>query len=323
MQDRRDLLRQEYAARINRVIDYITGNLNGDLRLEKLARVANFSPFHFHRIFTGMVGETLNNFIRRVRVEAAASKLINNPKLSITRIAFDCGFSSSSVFAREFREHFGMTATEFRHGSHRQWRKIRQAVSKDGQAISKDEKDTDRGLAYTGGRDLERRVVEVKMSVEVKELPEMQVAYLRHVGPYAGDTQLFESLIGRLMNWAGPRGLLRFPETKMLTVYHDDPNITPEDKLRISVCVTVPEDTSVEGEVGKMAIPGGKFAVAHAEIDPDQYGDVWERLFSEWFPESGYQPDDSRMCYELYLNDPKEHPKGKHIVDICEPVRPL
>ena len=42
----------------------------------------------------------------------------------------------------------------------------------------------------------------------------------------------------------------------------------------------------------------------------------------EWLPESGYQPDD-RLCYEIYLNDPTTNPQRKHIVDICEPVKPL
>jgi len=62
--------------------------------------------------------------------------------------------------------------------------------------------------------------------------------------------------------------------------------------------------------------------VARFEISADQYGEAWNQLMSEWFPESGYQPDD-RMCYEVYRNDPAEHPQHKHIIDICEPVRPL
>lgn len=45
-------------------------------------------------------------------------------------------------------------------------------------------------------------------------------------------------------------------------------------------------------------------------------------MYAGWSPESGYQPDD-RPAFELYLNDPKEHPEGKHIVEICAPVKPL
>ena len=158
--------------------------------------------------------------------------------------------------------------------------------------------------------------------VEIKEMPELTVAYIRHIGPYKSNENLFGMLFGKLMQWAGPRGLIMFPETKMLTVYHDNPDITEEEKQRISVCISVPPDTKVDGETGKMVIPGGKYAIAHFEILPQYYGDAWNAIFSGWMPESGYQPDD-RLCYELYLNDPKSHPEGKHIVDIYVPVKPL
>ncbi|MFC2100121.1 GyrI-like domain-containing protein [Candidatus Bipolaricaulota bacterium] len=48
---------------------------------------------------------------------------------------------------------------------------------------------------------------------------------------------------------------------------------------------------------------------------------AWDRLVGEWMPESGVESDIERMCYELYLNDPEQHPEKRHIVDICEPVK--
>jgi len=66
----------------------------------------------------------------------------------------------------------------------------------------------------------------------------------------------------------------------------------------------------------------GKYAIAHFEIAGDEYPQAWNALFAGWLPESGYQPDDG-PCYELYLNDPKDHPENKCIVDICIPVKPL
>ena len=295
-------------------------HLNGDLCLDTLARVANFSPYHFHRIFRGMTGETLNTFIRRIRTETAAMKLINNTKMTITSIAMHCGFSSSACFAREFKALFGLSAAQFRNGGPQSLRKIREAASKIDQSIRKNGKDTILALSYTEGviQTLRRRTSMIEMNVEVKELPELHMAYIRHIGPYSGIT----NAIDKLMKWAGPRGLIHFPETTLLGVHHDSPEISEESKLHLSACITVPEETPVEGEVGKMTIPGGLFAVAHVEINKDQYAEAWDKLMGEWFPESGYQPD-NRMCYEVYLNDPEQHPKWKHIVDICEPVQPL
>ena len=63
--------RREYERRVNRVVDYIEAHLSDELPLEKLAAVAAFSPFHFHRVFAAITGETLSDFIRRIRLERA------------------------------------------------------------------------------------------------------------------------------------------------------------------------------------------------------------------------------------------------------------
>ena len=161
------------------------------------------------------------------------------------------------------------------------------------------------------------------LNVDVKEIPEIHVAYARNIGPYKGDTDLFEKLFNKLFQWAGARDLLHIPETKVMSVYHDNPDVVDESKLRTSVCITVPENTEVEGPVGKMTIPGGKYAIAHFEVDQTEYEAAWDALYGIWLPESGYQPsDDDRPAFEVYLNDPREHPEHKHIVDIYMPVKP-
>jgi AraC family transcriptional regulator len=309
------------------------------MSLEQVSSVACFSPYHFHRIFRAIVGETLGQFIQRVRVEKAASMLIVNPKKSITEIALDCGFGSSAAFARVFGEAYGMSASAWRSGGYKQNRKIRKTDSKNGKTDSKNRKEISSSSGYidehvtNSGADCSdvssnrfprrNKMGTVKnVKVEVKDMPEMTVAYVRHIGPYKGNSKLFEGLWGRLMKWAGPRGLLQQPDLKCLSVYHDDPGITDEQNLRTSVCISVRPDTKVDGEVGKMSIPAGKYASAHFEINPDEYQQAWDYVFGTWLPDSGYQPDD-RPCFELCLNDPKQHPEHKHVVDICVPVRPL
>lgn len=318
-------LHETYTSRINRVIDYIEFNIaEGDLSLKKLSSVAGFSPFHFHRIFTAMMDETLNQFIQRVRVEKAAMMLAANPKKNMTEIAFDCGYSGSAQFSRSFREKFGVTPS--------QWRKdklynddsnICQNESNTGEIISNKGKDNVHARDYDKENIIRRmNMKSIKPdSVEVKKLPEVTVAYVRHVGPYKGDASLFEKLIGRICSWAGSRDLLG-PDTKLICVYHDNPEVTDENKLRVSVCLTVPENAKVDSEIGKMKIEGGTYVTAHFEINPDGYQDAWNWVYGQWLPESGYQPDD-KPCFELYGPDPKDHPQGKHIFDICVPVKPL
>ena len=159
----------------------------------------------------------------------------------------------------------------------------------------------------------------MKFEAEVKELPERYVACIRHVGPYPK----IGGAIMKILEWGMAKSLIEFPKTDLLAVYHDNPSVVEEAKLRSDACITIPEGTEVDGEVHTMRIPGGLFAVAHVEIDQDEYGKAWDKLIDEWIPKSGYEPDypSNRLCYELYLNDPEKHPQKKHLVDICEPVR--
>ncbi len=322
-------LRNEYVSRINRVQDYIESHLDEDLNLNTLAKIAHFSPFHFHRIYTGMTGETLNQFIQRLRIETAANQLLRYPESPITEIALDCGFSSSAAFARVFKEFFGISASEWRESAKDPESKIRKLKSKHSKQHDKIRKDYDKSSFYLDGETNNQvwRIImsepkQIETKVEVKELPEITVAYIRHVGPYAGDTKLFEGLFTKLMTWAGSRQLLNFPKTQCISIYHDNPSITDDDKLRLDVCISVEQDTEVDGEVGKATIPAGTYAVANFEIDASQYGDAWSTVYGGWLPDSGYQPGDG-PCYEIYLNDPKQHPEGKHIVNIVVPVKPM
>jgi AraC family transcriptional regulator len=318
-------LRAQYQSRINRVVDYIDANLADDLSLTVLADVAAFSRYHFHRIFHALVGETVNQFIGRIRLEKAAAFLLNNKHTTVTEIALECGFSGSATFARAFRERYGMSASAWRE------RKICNTDSKDRQTVGNGRKAFGVVTAYsvvepnsmtwevtmTGNTESN-----LSFTVDVRDVPDMTVAYVRHIGPYQGDGELFGRLIRKICTWAGPRGLLGRPDGKLLAVYHDSPELTDESQLRTSVCISVPEDTRVDGEIGKMVIRGGPYAIAHFEIDQSQYGAAWDALMGGWLPESGYQPADG-LCYEDFRNDPKDHPEGKHMVDICVPVKPL
>jgi AraC family transcriptional regulator len=319
--------RAEYLARIHRAQDYIERNLSAPLSLEDVSAAARFSPFHFHRVFSAVTGETLYQFISRLRLEKAACKLCQNPEQSITEIALDSGFSSSATFARAFRAHYGRSASDFRTtgvmlgpGMTPQDSKNCKPLSKPGKAGDEGFEDTP-DVPITGPlpRSIIMPVAAKSVVVEVTDC--ITVAYVRHVGPYAGDDALFGRLFGQLMTWAGPRGLLG-PNVKSLTIYHDNPDITEATKLRISCCVSVPPGTKAEGEVGVLELPKDKYAKAVFEISPEEYGGAWQWFMAEWMPGSGYQPSDG-ACYELYLNDPKSHPEGKHVVQLTMPVKPL
>nr|NQU90250.1 AraC family transcriptional regulator [Bacteroidota bacterium] len=313
----KQLLRKEYIGRINRVMDFIENNLGEDLNLAILADVACFSRFHFHRLFFALTGETLNNFIKRTRLERAGSLLMDKRKDSITEIAFQCGYSNTAVFSRAFREYFGMSATAFRNGGYKELSKIRKLHRNSNQSNSNTGKGNQGESNYFSAIDVKHKT-NLIMKVEVKEMPEMYVAYVRHIGNYSEVGEAFE----KLMRWAGPRGFLGGPDAKVLAVYHDDPGVTEVHKLRTSVCITVPKETRVDGELGTMKVAGGKYACGRFEINDQEFQGAWEAMMGGWLPESGYQCADA-LPYELYHNNHLDHPEKKHILDICIPVKPL
>lgn len=302
---------QEYIARINKVMDYMERNLDKPVNLELLADVAGFSPFHFHRIFGALTGETLNNFVKRLRIERAASRLLNNPNEPINQIGSICGFNSPSVFCRTFKEIYGVSPLQFRES----WNDI---FSKNGQSDSKIDKLHPTQAEYLRRVEITKQWrIQMNSNIEIKQLPDLNLLYCRHTGAFNEIGQAYE----KLFKWAGARGLLNFPVTKGVTVYHDDPKVTQPDKVRQSACITIENEVKPEGEIGKMTIPGGTFVVGHFEIGVTEFEQAWNAVCL-WLAESGYQPADG-YPYELYHNNHENHPEKKFIVDICIPVKPL
>ncbi len=322
-------LAEEYRGRINRVMDHIERNLEKSFSLEGMASVANFSKFHFSRIFWAMTGETPFEFLNRLRLEKAASMLLMNPRESISGIAFQCGFSSLPVFSRNFKAQFSMSASQWRSrfldhpgGLAEFYSNMSQTNRNPGKTDSNNNKSGSSSVGYFS-RQYEplkwKTNMELNKSVEVRELPETTVAYVRHTGPYEGDEALFQRLYDELFAWAGPRDLAGRPDLKTFNIYHDDPSVTEKEKLRLSVGLNVPPDTKVDGKIGKMELDGGKYAVARFELNPQDYPKAWGWLFGEWLPASGFQPADGpcfEMCGDKIDGD-------LHVVDICVPVKPM
>jgi AraC family transcriptional regulator len=169
-----------------------------------------------------------------------------------------------------------MSPSEWRDGGYEQRkigttnRKVEQAKSKQRKALQVSVRyriDSNGTQAWRMTMNRPGHKTSREVDVEVKEIADLYVAYMRHVGPYQGDGALFQRLYDQLFRWAGPRNLLAFPQTKIINVYHDDPDITEPDKLRLSACITVPEGTRGEGEIGTMSIQGGRYAQARSTKD--------------------------------------------------------
>jgi AraC family transcriptional regulator len=103
------------------VLAHIEGHLLEALSVGSLAEVAGLSPFHFSRMFTARVGESVMAHVRRQRMLRAAARLGDNPGAAVDSdapalidLAFDCGFESQEAFTRAFKQVFGVTPGRFR-----------------------------------------------------------------------------------------------------------------------------------------------------------------------------------------------------------------
>ncbi len=296
---------KEYNMRLNIIQDYIERNIENNFTLEELSKISGFSKYHFHRIFSSTMNETINRYINRQKLEKSASFLIHTPNKSITEIAYDFGFGDSAIFSRSFKSYYGISPSNYR-----------KEYSKNGKGIKL-------SYSYNDDKNLRRDTKMKNVNVEVTNVSEMKVVYLRHVGSYQNFATVFSSMLEKLFVFADKKGLVGNKDCKLICIYHDNPKITESDKRRTSVCLSVPEEIEANEDFCEMTISGGKYAIGHFEITTgEEHRDAWQYLYGKWLPKSGYQPDD-RLSFEVYLNDPKFDPDGKQYIDIYLPIKPL
>lgn len=293
----------DYKSRVFRAMNFISQNIERELSLEEIAETASFSMFHFHRIFKALVGETVAGFTRRLRLELAANRLLSKHHADITTIAIESGFSSSQNFAKAFHQHFGMTPSEYR-TSKISTRNDKTIVLPENAAH-----ESDRFMS------LLNKECGKKVNAEVKEIPEIQVAYVRKVGPYTKET--CEPAFVELMQWAYQRNY--DGPGKVFAIYWDNPEVTPLEKCRFDTCIIAPDRTFPDGQVNVQTISGGPYVVCHFEIRPERIQQAWDDSFG-WLCDSGYECNDT-PCYEVYHNNAAEHPEGKWMMDICIPLK--
>lgn len=287
----------DYVERVNRAIDHIISNLAQPLRLEEVSEAACFSPFHFHRIFKALIGETLNQFVKRQRLERALYVMSHAPKRSLTEVALDCGFSSSSDFSRSFKQHYGVAPSAFDLKRFR--REKREHFERAMSTIPN----------YAGVPQLTSLPVGQNpdgFTVKLRDLPARTVAYIRVLDPYRGG--VVEAAYERLLAWSIQRGLA---DGQWLGYMWEEPEIVALANCRYDVALVV-DDVKPAGEVGRFDFPPMRVAevVISGDIALESRAIDW--LYETWLPESGYVPDD-QPAFEAWIGRPyKQYAQHSH-----------
>lgn len=292
---------RDYKARLLRVLLHIQQHLDEPLRVDALAAIACFSPFHFSRVFRGMMGESVKEHFRRLRLERAAWQLLFTRR-PVTTIAFDAGYRTHESFTRAFHGHFGQSPSAFR----------RQRAHQPRQPAPS-------GVHYQSPLSLASfkttRPAPQQMRVTIQHLPSRRVAFMRHVGPYSSVGSTWEQLCLLLGKdgWLGGDALF-------LGICYDDPEVTAPARIRYDACVTVDDTFQPAGEVGVQVIPGGPHAVTTHCGPYERLSETYARMLGQWLPRSGRELG-STPCFEVYLNAPDSTAPEDLLTDVHIPLR--
>jgi AraC family transcriptional regulator len=291
----------EYAQRINRVIDYLRGNLDRQVKLEELAKVACFSEFHFHRIFRAVSGETLNNFTNRLRLEKAA-RLLRYTDQSLTDIALDCGFSSSATFSRAFRSGYNTSPSQFRKSGEIKKSKICKEL------FAKQE--------YILPMSAEEK--RSAFPVRLINIPERQVAYIRVTNAFEMDRVI--AALKTMIEWAKSQNI--FSQGTLFGMSVDDPHVTPKHLYRYEVCLASSFPFECMEGMSKLKMPAMRYAATKVSGDIRKVATATDYLFRGWLINSDYEPEHAPGL-EIFLDKEKAMDWSHFELELCIPVRKM
>jgi AraC family transcriptional regulator len=283
--------RQNYDNRFDRLFDYIDQNLEGDLSVEALSKVACFSKFHFHRLFSAYCGISVGKYLQLVRLKRASFRLAFYPSDKIIDIALDTGFETPDSFSRAFKKAFGQTPSDFRKRPewpqwHQRYRFLKPARTK-------------------------------TMTVSIVDFAAVTIAVLEHRGPMEGVNDSVKVFI----EWRKTSGLSPRDRCRTFGIVHDNPETTEPAAFRFDVCGEVDGKVpdNPQGIVTKL-IPGGRCAVVRHHGSHDSIGETVKSLYRQWLPASGEELRDFPVYFH-YLNFIGETPEHELLTDVYLPLK--
>jgi AraC family transcriptional regulator len=280
---------EDYQERVNKVLHFIHAHLDDKLELTELAEIANFSPYHFHRIMRAHLNEPLMAYLVRVRLETAAN-LILHSNLSMKEIAYKMGYDVPSSFNKAFRKRFGVAPGDFC-----------------------DHYSDVKSINYLQ----KMKTQEMKlMKPKFMELNPMKVIYVNSIGPYDGKGT--DEAWQKVCTFADKKGLFG-RSNDFIGISYDDPAVTEPAKLRYDACISVSREIQAGGEVGVKTIEGGRYAVFMHKGPYSGFQKSYDYIYGVWLPQSGAELRDA-PCFEKYLNSPDKTKPENLKTEIYIPV---
>ena len=260
--------RSVHQQRVFKALQYIHHHLDEALDVVQLARIANFAPSHFNVVFRGIVGESVYQHVRRLRLERAGW-FLRHTGAPVKEVSLASGFDSHEAFTRAFRSAFGCSPRTFAR---------RQTAAPMLPAPTDVHYRPDSTLtSYVPIADHSKT-----LAVRLIELPSQRLACVRHTGPYSSAYLAW----AKLLWWAWWQGRLN-AQTCFWGLNYDDETITPEAYQRYDAAITVEEGFRGDGSVIAQDLEGGLFAVTTLVGSYAEHARAWDVFLYQWLPQSG------------------------------------
>ena len=282
--------KNSYIQSIDRVVGHLNQQAEGIPTLQELADIAGISPFHFHRVYRAITGETPSGTVRRLRLARAASMLEQTQK-PITEIAFDVGYDSSQAFSKAFRDVTGFSPTGLRQEPQQLETVIKELSSPPEQPTMK------------------------TLEVRLVSLDPFKVIASRHLGPHKG---LFKAY-GNLMKWATETGR----GSAFQGIYGvpiDDPRGVPEEECRFDCCFDFGPDVEPDEAHPEVFLGGGLYAVTRHVGPYEGLEEKYDFLYGPWLSSSEYFLREGAP-YNHYQADPDTLPPEEWETDVYLPIK--
>ncbi len=279
--------------KIEHVCEYIEHNLDSPLNLELLSEVACYSKFHFHRVFKAITGLSVQQYVLYLRLRRASFRISFEKNVNLSDIGYEAGFDSPEAFSRAFKREVGQLPSEFRQNA--DWENWNLRLKKKQARFQKRH----------------------NMKIEVVEFPEIQIAYLSHIG--SPDSVL--KTAGKFIEWRKETGLSPVKTSRTFGIAYSDPETTPPDEFRWDVCGSVKSPVPENSFGVKNGIlPAGKCAVIRHQGSHEGLSiTIWDAI-KNWLPESQEELRDHPIYFE-YLNFIFEVDECDLLTDIYLPLK--
>lgn len=277
-----------YQEKITKVLAHIETNLGAKHQLEELAGMVYLSKYHFHRIMTAYLNESLGAYIIRLKMDTAA-KLLCYSNQPMREIAFKVGYETPAAFTKAFKKRFQVSPSSFR-------------ANKNSRLAS---------------HPSPKQQTNFTLQQEVKFIPTINIVFDDFKGGYnlADINKTWQNFLTKAHKYQ-----LITESTHYFGISRDDPTITPVNKVRYAACISINTDQVLqEDEFVQQTIGGGKYLSVLFQGSYDQLGVVYQQIFKTIIQENVHTLRDEPI-FDKYLNNYGHTPSSKLLTEICIPI---